>query len=84
MLRGELPERLGDIKQRQILQEIHQKMSFGVGRNQDNKGRITAVEQFGNVNAVVGAQGLFSQDDDGITHGYSVVPVNRSPQTFGR
>lgn len=84
VLRGELPERLGDIKQRQILQKIHQKMSFGVGRNQDNKGRITAVEQFGDVNAVVGAQGLFSQDDDGITHGYSVVPGNRSPQTFGR
>lgn len=55
-------------------------MTLGVGRNQHNQRGITAIKQSVDVDSVVWAKGLFSQDDYGIAHGYSVVPGARGPQ----
>ena len=68
-------EGLGDFQHGKVLQEIHQQVPLGVGRHQDQQGRITAGNQGFNVDAVIRTEGLFCQNDDWITHGPSLVAL---------
>lgn len=55
-LREQIPECLGYFKQREVLEEVHQQMPFGVCGHQHHQGRVSAVDQFGNIDAVVRAE----------------------------
>ncbi len=81
-MRGQLPECLGDVQQGQVLEEVHQQVPFGVGRHQHHEGRVTAVDQAFDIDAVVRTQRLFGENDDWIAHGPSVVPGPPSPHEF--
>ncbi len=70
-------EGLRDFQHGEVLQKIHQKVPFGVGRDQDHQGRVPSGQQSLDVDAVIGAQGFFCQNDDWITHAPSLAVRHR-------
>jgi len=83
-MRGQFAECFGNIQQGEILEEIHQQMPLGVPGNQQDKRGVCPVHQPLNVDAVIRTQGFFSQNDDWIAHGISLVVRMGTPHSFGR